>query len=81
VRIAASVVALTHIGEHALPWDADHVRRMALLGRQILAFDYWPALVREQLAGSEEQAYLASRVAPAFGVGLGGRTFRSGMYA
>ena len=80
LRIAASVVALARIDQHALPWGEACLRQVAVLGRQILKFDYWPALVREQLAGSEEQAYVASRVAPAFGVGLGGRKFQSSMY-
>jgi hypothetical protein len=74
------VVALARIDQHALPWGEACLRQVAVLGRQILKFDYWPALVREQLAGSEEQAYVASRVAPAFGVGLGGRKFQSSMY-
>ncbi len=51
-RVAAAVTALARIECHGLPWDAAQLKQVATLARQILAFDYWPALRREHLKDS-----------------------------
>jgi hypothetical protein len=77
LRVAAAVMALAHIDHHALPWEEATLQQVALRARQVLAFEYWPALVREQLEGESEGEATASRLAatlaPAFGIGPGAR--------
>jgi hypothetical protein len=50
--VAAAVTALARIECHGLPWEQAQLKQTATLARQILAFDYWPALRREQLKDS-----------------------------
>ncbi len=81
LRVAAAVIALAGIHDHALPWGEPTLQQIASLARQILTFDYWSGLVREQLEGDDNARKLAARVAPAFGIAIAGRQFPTAMQA
>lgn len=67
-RIAASAIVLSRIEGNALPWDQATQRQIILLANDILAFDYWPAQIREQGSKSELDGP-ATAYAPAFAHG------------
>ncbi len=81
LRVAAAVIALADIANHELPWGNTTSQQIAKLAGHILTFDYWPALVREQLAGDDTASRLAATLAPSFGVGLGGQQCAAAMQA
>lgn len=67
LQVAASVIRIAGLGHDG--WDEAQLRHVRHLAGQVLAMDYWPALVQDKLrSGSDDEFALAVTVAPAFHV-------------
>lgn len=69
LQVAAAVIAIAIARMDNYGWDDAQVRHVRHMAKQILALDYWPALVIDQLrCGSDVQFEVAANVARAFRV-------------
>ena len=67
LRVAASVGAIAVMDSYG--WNEAQLRQVKHLAKQILAMDYWPALVQDKLRfGNDDEFDVAATVARAFRV-------------